>query len=127
MTESSLGGSQLVNVHFARSERAVLPAQWDSRLAEEFSTSLPGECVAGLFGSDDVGGFGDLPSRSFVRNVRPAFVVVADFDGDGGATRLLIPEVRIGVEMFGFAVRWMLSPAAMETVSAQQRGGGGRG
>lgn len=104
-------GTQLVNVWFARSERAVLPAAWDSPLVG-FSGSVPGECVAGEYDCDpDPVRLFPPPERMWLR--RPPFAVVADFDGGDGAVRVVVPEVQINVGERGYAVRWMLSPQAM--------------
>lgn len=120
---STLGGSQLVNVRFAEAgPNTSLPVNWDSELLG-FGSMVPDSA---LNQEPDVGDF--YRSVRIPRLERKPFSIVADFDGDAGASRLVVPEVRIGAELFGFAVRWMLSPEAMGAVaSVRARKGDGDG
>ncbi len=114
VADSALGGSHLVNVWFSESKRAWMPEAWNSPLPG-FGPEIPGSA---LWGDPD------LDVRSFYEawpapfRKREPFALVADFDGDGGASRLVVPEVIVGPGNEGYVFKWMLSPAAMQAVEA---------
>lgn len=117
MADSTLGGSHLVNVWYAESERAQLPAGWDSPLPG-FAPEIPSSAVWGAEVADVQAFYQSWPPA--YRQRKP-FAMVADFDGDGGASRLVVPEVRLDTGEHGFVFKWMLSPEAMQAVEARRK------
>lgn len=108
-------GSQLVDVAFARADEARLPTTWDEQLVG-FRPHLP------LRREDLVSLLGDpFAVRNRDLLYPPPFAMVADFDGDAGAHRLVVPELTAVPWEHGFTYKLMLSPDAQAALRPARR------